>query len=187
MAASRRYESRGQFSVPPDALWPLLADTPKLNQALGMPPVEYTVTPIDKGGSKIEAIVRLGRWPVLRWTEHPFLWREPYGWVVFRELIGGPFVRVTFGVELERAGDRTNVLVYAEFEPRNALGTLLLQTGLGQLSTDRILGQCAVFDRFLQGAERDPFPQLLPRASIPERARLIWPSSCTRQWPACCS
>jgi class 3 adenylate cyclase len=173
MAASRRYESRGQFSASPDALWPLLADTPKLNQALGMPPVEYVVTPVERGGSKIEAMVRIGRWPVLRWTEHPFLWREPYGWVVFREFKGGPFVRVTFGVEQERVGDKTDVLVYAEFEPRNALGAMLLRTGLGQRSTDRILAQCSVFDLYLQGAERDPFPQLLPKGTIPERARLI--------------
>ena len=173
MAASRRFESRGQFSAPPDALWPLLADTPKLNQAIGLPPVEYTVTPAEHGGSRIEAMVKVGGWPVLRWTEHPFLWREPYGYVVFREFIGGPFVRFTAGVELERADEHTNVLVYAEIEPRNALGALMLSTGLGQRSTDRILAQCAVFDRYIQGAERDPFPQLLPKADIPERARLI--------------
>jgi adenylate cyclase len=173
MAASKRYESRGQFSVPPDALWPLLADTPKVNQAIGLPPVEYTITPVEKGGSKIEAAVRLGRWPVLRWTEHPFLWREPYGYVVFREFIGGPFVRLTAGVELERADEHTSVLVYAEFEPRNAIGSLLLATGLGQRSTNRILAQCAVFDRFLQGAERDPFPQLRPQHTVPARARQL--------------
>lgn len=173
MAASRRFESRGQFSAPPDALWPLLADTPRMNQAVGLPPIEYTVTPVERGGSRIEAAVMLGRWPVLRWTEHPFLWREPYGYVVFREFIGGPFTRVTAGVELERQGDHTDVLVYADFEPRNALGVLLLSTGLGQRSTDRMLAQCAIVDRFLQGSERDPFPQLLPKNSIPERARLI--------------
>src|SRR5581483_11986209 len=131
MAAIRRYESRGRFGVSPDALWPLLADTPKLNQAVGLPPIEYTVTPLDRGGSRIEAAVKLGRWPVLRWTEHPFLWREPYGYVVFREFSGGPFVRVTAGVELDRVDEQTDVLIYAEFEPRNALGRLLLATGLG--------------------------------------------------------
>ena len=81
MVASKRYESRGRFRASPDALWPLLADTPKLNHALGLPPIEYTVLPGDKGGSRIEAAVKLGGWRVLRWTEHPFLWREPYGYV----------------------------------------------------------------------------------------------------------
>jgi len=70
MAASRRYESRGQFSAPPDALWPLLADTQRLNQAAGMPPIEYTVVPgaavpLTSAGAKlpsrIEAAVKVGR------------------------------------------------------------------------------------------------------------------------------
>jgi len=173
MAASVRYESRGQFSAPPDALWPLLADTPKLNHALGMPPIEYTVTPRERGGSRIEAAIKIGGRPIVRWTEHPFLWREPYGYVVFREFLGGPFVRVTIGVEQERVGEHTNVLIFTEVEPRNALGRLLLRTGLGQRATDKVLAQCAIFDRYARGAERDPFPQLLPSRPLPERARVI--------------
>src|SRR6266545_2419517 len=102
MGQTFRYESRGHFSAQPEALWPLLADAPTLNRAMVMPPIEYTVTPLERGGSRIEAAVKLGRWTISRWTEHPFLWREPYGYMVFREFHGGPIARLRIGVELER-------------------------------------------------------------------------------------
>ena len=120
MGQTVRYESRGEFSAPPEALWPLLSDTPTINRAVGLPPIQYTITPLERGGSGIEAAIKVGGVTLSRWTEHPFLWREPYGYVVFREFIGGPFVRITIGVELERAAENTNVLIYAEMEPRNA-------------------------------------------------------------------
>ena len=173
MGQSFRYEARGQFGAPPEVLWPLLADTPTLNRAIGMPPIAYTITPVEGGGSRIEAAIKLWHWTVARWTEHPFLWREPYGYMVFREFIGGPFVRLRFGVEMDRAGDRTNVLVYAEFEPRNILGRAALWAGIGKRATDKILAQCTTFERYVAGQEADAFPQLRPRQRVPERARVL--------------
>ena len=43
MPSVQRFESRGRFKAPPEALWPLLADTPTLNRAIGLPPIEYEV------------------------------------------------------------------------------------------------------------------------------------------------
>jgi hypothetical protein len=45
MPATQRFESRGRFKATPEALWPLLADTRAMNRAVGLPPVEYEVTP----------------------------------------------------------------------------------------------------------------------------------------------
>ena len=162
MAAVRRFESQGRFRAPPEAIWPLLADTPTLNRAIGLPPVEYEFTPLPTGGSRVEAAVRSYGLTLARWTEHPFLWREPYGYVFLRDFYGGPFVRVSGGVEMSRENDETCLRVFAEIEPRNVLGQAILATGFGQRSTDKIVEQVGIFDRFLRGEGDDPFPSLAP-------------------------
>jgi class 3 adenylate cyclase len=170
MPKTRRFESRGRLKAPPEALWPLLADTPTLNRAIGLPPIDYDLTPLETGGSTIEARMRAFGLTLARWTEHPFLWREPYGYVVVRDFHGGPFVRFVGGVEMTRVGDETDLLVFAELEPRNLVGSAILATGFGQRSTDMMLAQAVTFDRFLAGAGDDPFPNLAPRARPPARA-----------------
>src|SRR5438128_547534 len=45
MPATQRFESRGRFKAPPEALWPLIADTAAMNRAIGLPPIHYEITP----------------------------------------------------------------------------------------------------------------------------------------------
>ena len=163
MATKLRFESRGHFAASAEALWPLLADTRRLNRAIGLPPIRYTITPAEGGGSHVEAEIRVAGRTVARWTEHPFSWRRPYGYVVLREFHGGPIARVSGGVELTPARGGTDVLVFADFVSRNVVGAALLRAGLGQQTTDRILNQCRLFERHLAGHARDAFPQLLSR------------------------
>src|SRR5262249_41854005 len=91
-------------------------------------------------------------------------WREPYGYVFFRDFHGGPFARITGGVEMARAGDETEVRVFAEITPRNVLGQAILATGFGKRATDKLLAQVRTFDRFLGGEGDDPFPTLAPKS-----------------------
>src|SRR5688572_10811146 len=171
MPSAQRFESRGRFKAPPEAIWPLLADTPTLNRAIGLPPVEYEFTPLESGGSRVEAAIRVRGLTLARWTEHPFLWREPYGYVFFRDFHGGPFVRITGGVDMVRDGDETDLRYFVEVTPRNLVGRAILATGFGQRSTDKLVAQVGIFDRFLGGDGDDPFPSLAPKSQPPDR---IW-------------
>ena len=126
MPSLQRFESRGRFKASPEALWPLLADTPTLNRAMGMPPIEYQFTPLATGGSTVEARVKVAGLTLAHWTEHPFLWREPYGYVFFRDFHGGPFARITGGVDVEPLDAGADLRIFAEFTPRNAIGTAIL-------------------------------------------------------------
>jgi class 3 adenylate cyclase len=166
MPASRHFESKGRFKATPEALWPLLADTAALNRAIGLPPVDYQITPRETGGPLVEGSVRALGLRVARWTEHPFLWREPYSYIAFREFKGGPFVRFAGGAEMVRDGDETEVRIFGEFEPRNLIGQAILATGFAKKSTEKMLAQVALFDRYLGGEGDDPFPNLAPR-SVP--------------------
>lgn len=171
MASMQRFESRRKFTATPEALWPLVADTPTLNRAIGLPPIEYQLTPLASGGSHAEAMIRAFGVTLARWTEHPFLWREPYGYVAFRDFHGGPFERFVGGVDMVREGDETDLRVFAEITPRNLLGQLLLKTVVGQPNVDKMMQQIVIFDAYLSGKGDNPFPSLAPKSVPPDR---IW-------------
>jgi adenylate cyclase len=165
-----RFEARDRFRVTPEALWPLISNTAKLNRALGMPPVEYTVVPSDGGGSHIEARARVLGIPLARWTEYPFRWEAPHGYTVVRELHGGPLRRVRIGVQLTPDDSGTEALIYTEFVPRNPLGSALVRR-LGPASVGKVLQQCRLFERYLLGQSDNPFPNLAGSKELPTEAR----------------
>lgn len=171
MVARQRFEAHGRFRATPEALWPLVADTPTLNRAIGMPPIEYEVTPLESGGSRTVGMVRAYGLTLVRWDEHPFSWREPFGWTAFRDFHSGPFLRFVGGVDMARDGERTDVRVFAELTPRNVLGRAILKAGVGQQGVQKILRQIAVFDEYLAGHVADPFPSLVPKAEPLDRIR----------------
>src|SRR5688572_23130488 len=183
MPLVQRFESRGRFKAPPEAIWPLVADTPTLNRALGLPPIDYQFTPLETGGSRIEASVRSFGLTLARWTEHPFLWREPYGYAFVRDFHGGPFVRVSGGVDMIRENDETDLRVFAELAPRNVLGQAILATGFGQRSVDKIVAQVGIFDRYLGGEGDDPFPTLAPKRRPTDRVTEIAGRLCAAGCP----
>jgi class 3 adenylate cyclase len=166
-----RFEAGGTFRVTPEALWPLLADTARMNRAIGLPPAEYTITPTEDGGSRIEAEIRLFGLPLARYTEHPFRWEAPHGFVVVREFHGGPLRRVRAGAQLRPRDGKTEVLIYGDFVPRNALGAALVKWLLGPRSVNRALEQCRLFEQHLLGQVDNPFPQLAPKKPLPAGAQ----------------
>ncbi|MFN8632556.1 MAG: DUF5939 domain-containing protein [Chloroflexota bacterium] len=169
MAAAQHFECSGRFKAPPERIWPLLADTSTMNRAVGLPPVEYEAIPLASGGSRIEASIKAAGVTLARWTEHPFFWREPYGYTAFRDFHGGPFKRFVGGVEMSRDGDETLVTIYADIETRNPIGTAILATGFGQRSCEKMLAQVGIFDRYLAGEGDNPFPGLAPKDVPPDR------------------
>src|SRR5438093_856824 len=146
-----RFEASDSFWVTPEALWPLVSDTARMNHVIGNPPLDYTVTPLDGGGSRLEAEMRLFGLRLARYTEHPFRWEVPHRFVVVRDFHGGPLLRVRAGTELKSLEGRTEVLVYGEFIPRNALGAELANRLLGPGSVRKAIQQCRHFERYLHG------------------------------------
>lgn len=151
----------------------MLADTPTMNRAAGMPPVEYTFTPLEGGGTQIHGSYKILGRKLLRWDEHPFLWREPYGWSVYRDLHGGPFRRAVIGAEITRTDDGSDVLIYTELEPRNLVGRLMLRAGVGQRIADQLIKHVENFEQYVLGETATPFPALATQRQLPERARVI--------------
>ena len=164
------YEARGTFRASPAQLWPLLADTARVNRVIGLPPLRYRVTPAENGGSRVEAELRVLGFPVARYTEHPFRWEFPKGFVVVRDFHGGPLRRVRAGTTLTPVEGGTEVCVYGDFVPGNAIGREMIRRVLGPRSVHRALDQCRIFDEYLAGRAPDPFPQLRGDTTLPSWA-----------------
>ena len=67
------------FDLPPDRLWPVLADTNRFNEAMGLPPYALEETPQPNG-----TVLRRGKGKAagftLEWEEKPYEWmhRPPF-------------------------------------------------------------------------------------------------------------
>ena len=127
-------ESIHELPFPRAEVWPILSQTDWLNRALGLPAVEYAMTPAPGGGSQVNARTRLMGFEV-RWREHPFEWREPEYYRVRRVFENGPFLEARLGVEfLEPVSGRCRLVVGSDWECRHALGETLLRRVVGPQS-----------------------------------------------------
>ncbi|MDB5385768.1 MAG: serine/threonine protein kinase, partial [Planctomycetaceae bacterium] len=88
----------------PEALWPHVSNTERLNRAIGLPAVDYSTQAALTGGSQRYGQFRkLG--VMIGWQEHPFEWVEGRRMAVFREFNAGPWKWFTSVVELTPRGD----------------------------------------------------------------------------------
>ena len=155
------------FDLPPDKLWPLLADTNRFNEAMGLPAYTLEETPQPNG-----TVLRHGRGKAagftLEWEEKPYEWIFERHFRQARVFTKGPFRRFGPIFDIERDNGGSKVSYALEWEPL---------TLLGRLFGERLAGQAgaAVEKRVLQAvafakAERPTFFDLAP-PDLPEGAR----------------
>lgn len=116
---AERFESEWLFAATPEAVWPLLADTNRLNQVMGNPPVRYTDAPDPRGGIRRHGCYSLHGLP-LKWEELPYEWVEGRELGVRRRFVGGPNAAFAMRATLTPEGAGTRVHLRLEFQPRNA-------------------------------------------------------------------
>lgn len=165
MAAPLRFERLVLVSgATPEALWPLVSDTDRLNRAVGLPPPFYTAIPRPEGGSRTLAAYRLGPLALARWEEMPFQWQYPRTYWVERVYHGGPIRTFRGGADLTpTAGGATAIRIWADIVPRGPFGQALVRFAVGPGGVTAAARQCEVFARYLRGELDDPFPQLRHR------------------------
>jgi class 3 adenylate cyclase len=118
---------------PRAAVWPILAKTDWVNRAIGLPPVKYEVLPLPEGGSQVTGRANFFGLP-LAWREFPFEWTEPEFYQVRRIFLGGPLAEAVLGLRLRETGTGCAVEIFADFQPRNFLGTFLAKKIIGPKS-----------------------------------------------------
>lgn len=168
--APRSISQEWEIDAPPSLVWEAVAQTDKLNRAIGLPPVQ--VGAFDGESLARQVSARLFGLIPMRWTEYPFEWVRERGYVVQRDYTQGPLTRFRGGVELTPVGTGTRLRIHAELTPRNLLGRLAIPA----LGRDTIRKSWAYFRiciaQQLQGA---PTP-----SRRPDRAGLSLPSPSTR-------
>ncbi|ODR21448.1 hypothetical protein BHQ23_12330 [Mycobacterium gordonae] len=160
------------FDLPPDELWPVLADTNRFNEALGLPPYTLDETPQANG-----TVLRRGQGRAagfaLEWEEKPYEWVAGRHFRQSRVFSKGPFRRFGPVFDVEPDGSGGSRVSYAlEWEPLNMAGRLFgarLAAQAGENVRRRVLEAVA----FLRGGrESDRLtPFVLPEPILPPGAR----------------
>jgi len=156
------------FDLPPKELWPVLADTNRFNEAMGLPAYTLEETPQPNG-----TVLRRGKGKAagftLEWEEKPYEWIENRHFRQAREFTKGPFRRFGPVFDIEPDGKGGSKVTYAlEYEPLTLTGRLFgarLARQAGGVVEKRILEAVA----FAKGERTTWFD--LPPPELPQGAR----------------
>jgi class 3 adenylate cyclase len=159
------------FDLPPDQLWPVLADTGRFNEAMGLPPytLEETVQP---NGT----VLRRGREKVagfqLEWEEKPYEWITGRHFRQARVFTKGPFRRFGPVFDIEPDGKGGSRVTYAlEWEPRTVAGRVF-GARLANQAGENVAKRVVEAVEFAQGnhASKRITPFVLPEPELPAGA-----------------
>ena len=118
-----------RFAASPEALWPLLADTARFNEALGMPRYAVSETPLPDGTvRRTGSVCRFGL--TLAWEEGVPEWVAPRRYRHERRFPSGPLRRAEAEITLDPTGDNGS-LVGLRMTIETRLPGLNLVFGLG--------------------------------------------------------
>ncbi|HTR82944.1 MAG TPA: adenylate/guanylate cyclase domain-containing protein [Reyranella sp.] len=155
------------FDLPPERLWPVLADTNRFNEAMGLPTYELEETPQPNG-----TVLRRGSGKAagftLEWEEKPYEWIHGRYFRQGRIFSKGPFKYFGPVFELEPEGEGSKVTYSLEWEALSLVGRVFgkrLARQAGDAIGKRILSAVA----FINGERPTMFD--LPPPVLPEGAR----------------
>jgi class 3 adenylate cyclase len=166
------------FDLPPAELWPVLADTNRFNEAMGLPTYVLEETPQANG-----TILRRGRGKAagfaLEWEEKPYEWIHGRHFRQARVFTKGPFRRFGPVFDLEPTdlggGATGSKVSYAlDWEPLTLMGRLFgarLARQAGEVVGKRIL-EAVAFAKGARATHFDLAPPELPQGARERAAAL---------------
>ena len=113
------------FPAPPEAIWRVLADTARFNEAAGFPKHEITEQKNAEGSIIYVGRAKFGGFDI-SWHDIPVDWIDGERFTHCRNFLNGPFVRLCATLSLEAEGEGTKADYLLEVEARNLLGRLVL-------------------------------------------------------------
>lgn len=152
-----------QFTQPPETVWTILADTPHLNEAVGVP--KYQVEEVFRADGSLLRLARairrniLGGQMILEWDEQPCQWVAGRSFRQERLFTRGPLRRLSQATELQ-PGDAggTRATFVLEIEPASWLSGLLLPPGFLDRA-GRAMERAAREIATIGGYRSPPFPE----------------------------
>src|ERR1700692_3510469 len=123
-----RYRKETHFAQPPQAIWPFLADTARLNEMTGSPAYQVTDRIDADGRVRRAATAKAG--PLrLQWDERFGEWQENRWLTQERQFKNGPFRHFKFNAKLDPEDSGCRLVFAAEVECAGALGLLAKLSG----------------------------------------------------------
>ncbi len=168
MKSLYRYREERHFDQPPEALWPFVADSARVNELVGSPP--YTVEERPDAQGRIHRLASAGMGPIrLKWEEGYGEWEENRRLVQVRNFISGPIRRFQAAAELFPEGGGSRLVFSAEIECVGLLGWLARVSGIMRREGDKRL---AVIERLIaEGVAADRLPGARAREAAKPAAR----------------
>lgn len=157
-----QFEHAWELQSSPHQLWPYISNTDRVNHAIGLPAVKYTVRQDPVHGVQRFAETKVAGM-LIRWQEHPYEWIEGRRMSVLREFTHGPFRWFVNVVELTPTiGGGTLVTQKLIVTPRNWVGKQFAKIQLGQKSKANFGRTYQQIDSYIaqsemNKADRDPF------------------------------
>ena len=144
-----RYRRERHFPKPPEAIWPFVADTARINEIAASPAYEVEEPADAQGRIHRHATAAIG--PIrVKWQESFGEWLENRWIVQTRQFTNGPLGRFHVCAELHPEGIGTRLVFSAEIECIGLLGVLARLSGQIAREGDR---RVAAIERLVAEAE----------------------------------
>jgi class 3 adenylate cyclase/carbon monoxide dehydrogenase subunit G len=164
MKSLYRYRQERHYPKPPEAIWPFVADTARINELSGSP--IYQVEERADADGRVRRLASVGIGPIrLRWEDGYSEWQENRRIFQVREFRNGPIRRFEAAVDLHPDGTGSRVVYSSDIECAGVLGWLALKSGQFDREGNKRL---AVIEKLI--AEGD-LPDHVPGSSTEEAAR----------------
>ena len=123
-----RYRKETHFAQPPEAVWPFLADSARLNEMTGSPAYRVADRIDDDGRVRRAATAKAG--PLrLQWDERFGEWQENRWLTQERQFKNGPFRHFKIHAKLDPDGTGSRLVFSAEIECAGVLGLVAKLSG----------------------------------------------------------
>jgi eukaryotic-like serine/threonine-protein kinase len=168
------YTFEWELQSPPDALWPFVSNTEKMNRATGLAPVRFEIESTSTGIPSSPATT--GRQRVaglaLKWREHPYEWIEGSRHVVLRVFEKGVLRWYVAEVQLERTpGGGTKLRNTIRLEPRGLLARVLSKWEIGVKYKRKLDKVYTRLDSLLCAGPRPEIDPIDPEVNVSAAAR----------------
>ncbi len=159
-----------EFEHAPAAMWPMLADTARFNEAAKLPKHQITEIPQPDGSVHYFGAAKIGPFDI-RWQEKPVNWVSEQWFEHTRYFQSGPVKLLSAELRLEPKGNGCRARYSVTIEPANLVGRLMLGKILSSTKATftRMAGEAAAF---VAGQRDQPFAFEAPRISDDVRRRV---------------
>jgi len=169
---TRRQSWTWRFDQPPPAIWAVMADTARFNEAAGLPPHVIEEVPQEDGSMRFFGAMRMG--PLhLGWEERPTNWVAERWLEHCRDFHRGPLSRLCARFELRPDGTGSQGIYEIEAAPRGVFGRLLVDSGVFLRAAGKSFAKLAAeAGEFAAGRRDQPFGYTPPPIAPDIRRRV---------------